>query len=366
MHLSSTRLIHSVVSSLFSFGHTELALGSPEQTRKSPEQARHQYTTTVQHSLSKMDRAMGGLCDQVPQAWPPPSPKPAKKEPSPYIIRQPNHLTSQEKKQPLPPLTFPEDDEENAPVPSPNNTNNIQHYNPHRVFRDDPYDDPPQVQLDRQREAAWEAQFDDHDYDWGAKVDGEYRDSIFSPGQEGWQSERGWQLDINAAADDEDHIADVNLGAIGKVTDLTSGGEASGTLRLVDDVAFLPEGFDIKSRSALSVSCNLALNEPGEDNEDDRDIAARLEPVPKDLKPVQPQPNPDDVVARLLSKGSHLDVQQKIQQKQEEHRLITGKENSKLQTEGDPIETDTKNVKAKRIAPAPSPFIAQRRCFHDR
>ena len=103
------------------------------------------------------------------------------------VTRQPSHLSSRSKKQPLPPLTFPEDDEEDELIPSPKETNTIQHYNPHRVFRDDPYDDPPEVQLARQREAAWEAQFDDHDYDWGAKTDGEYRDSIFSAGEEGWQ-----------------------------------------------------------------------------------------------------------------------------------------------------------------------------------
>ena len=303
---------------------------------------------------------MGGLCDQTPQAWPPPSPKPAKREPV-SVIGQLNHISSQAKKQPLPPLIFPEDNEDDEPIPPPKTTNNIQHYNPHRVFRDDPYDDPYEVQLARQREAKWETQFDDHDYDWGAKVDGEYRDSIFSPGQEGWQSERGWQLDLNAAADDEDHIADVNLEAVGAVTDVTSGGEVSGTLRLVDDVAFLPEGFDIKNQGALSVSCNIALNEPGEDDEDDLDTAARLEPVPMDLKQVEPQPNPDDLVARPVAKGLHLNVQQKIKQKQEEVRLIEGKEKPDVQTDDDLMDTDTKHVMAKRIAPAPSPFIPQRK-----
>ena len=142
---------------------------------------------------------------------------------------------------------------------------------------------------------------------------------------------------------------------------MTSGGEVSGTLRLVDDVAFLPEGFDIKSRGALSVSCNLALNESGEDDEDDHDIGAQLEPVPKDLKPVQPQPNPDELVARLLAKGLHLDVQQKIQQKQEEQILVNGDEQPKVQIEDDPMNTDTKEVKVKRTALAPSLFIAQRK-----
>ena len=270
------------------------------------------------------------------------------------VIRQRKHLSSQRKKLPLPPLIFPEDDEDDEPIPPPKKTNAIQHYNSHRIFRDDPYDDPPEVQLARQREAEWEAQFDDHDYDWGAKVDGEYRDSIFSPGGEGWQSERGWQLNLNAAPDDQDHIADVNLGAIGKVTHVTSGGEVSGTLRLVDDFAFLPEGFDIKSRGALSVSCNLALNEPGEDDEDNHDIGARLEPVPKDLKPVQPQPNPDELVARLLAKGLHLDVQQKIQQEREKHILVNRNEQPEVQVEDEPVDTDTKEVKVKRTAPAPS------------
>ena len=277
------------------------------------------------------------------------------------VTRQPSHLSSRSKKQPLPPLTFPEDDEEDELIPAPKETNTIQHYNPHRVFRDDPYDDPPEVQLARQRKAAWEAQFDDHDYDWGAKVDGEYRDSIFSPGQEGWQAERGWQLDINAAADNEDHIADVNLGAIGKVTDLTSGGEVSGTLRLVDDIALLPEGFDIKNRGALSVDCDIALNERGENDDDDLDIKAAFEPVPKDLKPVESRPDPDELVARLVARGLHLNVQQKKRQKQKETRLIEGNEILNLQTEDDLMDTDTKNVRVMSTAPAPSPFIAQRK-----
>ena len=303
---------------------------------------------------------MGGLCDQVPQAWPPSSPKPSKRKPMP-VTRQADHLPSRPKKQPPPPLTFPEDNEEDEPTPSPKKTNIVQHYNPHRIFRDDPYDDPPEVQLGRQREAKWEAQFDDHDYDWGAKVHGEYWDSIFSPGGEGWQSGRGWQLDLNAAPDDEDDVADVNLGAIGKMTDVTSGGEVSGTLHLVDDLAFLPEGFNIKNRGALSVSCSLALNEPGEDDEDDRHIQAVLEPVPKNLKPVEPQPSPDDLVERLLAKGLHLNVQQRIEQKQEGNRLVGGRDDSEVQTEDDLMDTDTRNVKVKRITPAPSPFIAQRK-----
>ena len=364
----AVQFVNGIIVLPFRYQHAQSSLLSLQGHLDSfPPQTYLEHLENDPTLLVEMDSAMGGLCDQAPRGWPPESPKPPNRKPV-SVARQPKYLPSQLDKSPRPALTFPEDDGDDDPTSPPKAIKDIQRYNPHRIFRDDPFDDALEVQLARQREAEWEAQFTDHeDTDWGSKVEAEYRDSIFSEGNEGWRFERGLQVDAEPASDDEKDVEDVNVELVAPLTAMTSGGEVSDILHSATLHIVHGDEFNTEDLGAVSVSSGVAVNneyveEEGELDTEDED---EPEPEPRDLKPVPPRSNPEDLLTRLLRKGLHLDVEQKSKQKLEAKALAKEKEEQKMQVADTPMDMETTQVKIKKRAALtpPSPFIIRKKAI---